>query len=53
MIAFNHQVGAEDDRLTSSVQGELRAGLPERGRLLTKSEQLVVHFQKLVLSALG
>jgi len=53
VIAFNKLVGAEDDRLTSSVQRGLRAGLPAQGRFLVRSEQLVIHFQKLVLSALG
>ncbi len=53
MIAFNKQVSAEDDRLTSSVQRGLRAGLPAQGRFLTKSEHLVVHFQKLVVEAVG
>ncbi|HEY3912186.1 MAG TPA: aromatic ring-hydroxylating dioxygenase subunit alpha [Stellaceae bacterium] len=53
LIAFNKQVGAEDDALTASVQRGLLAGLPERGRLLTGSEQLVIHFQKLVASALA
>ena len=52
MIAFNAQVGAEDDYLTSSVQRALRCGLPDRGRLLVKSEHLCIHFQKLVLEAL-
>jgi len=52
IIEFNHQVGREDDALTDSVQRGLRAGLPARGRLLTASEHLVIHFQKLVLSAL-
>jgi phenylpropionate dioxygenase-like ring-hydroxylating dioxygenase large terminal subunit len=52
LIAFNKQVGAEDDRLTDAVQRGLLAGIPERGRLLTDSERLVVHFQKLVLGAL-
>ena len=53
MIAFNHQVGQEDDRLTTSVQRGLRAGVPARGRFLTRSEHLIVHFQKLVLDALA
>jgi phenylpropionate dioxygenase-like ring-hydroxylating dioxygenase large terminal subunit len=53
MMAFNAQVGAEDDRLTDSVQRGLRAGLPEQGRFLVNSEHLVVHFQKLVLAALS
>ena len=53
IIEFNSQVGREDDALTDSVQRGLRAGLPALGRLLTASEHLVIHFQKLVLSALG
>jgi phenylpropionate dioxygenase-like ring-hydroxylating dioxygenase large terminal subunit len=53
LIAFNHRVGAEDDALTDSVQRGLAAGLPEHGRLLTNSEQLVIHFQKLVAKALS
>jgi choline monooxygenase len=52
LIAFNKQVGAEDDVLTNSVQRGLRAGLPVQGRFLVKSENLVIHFQKLVLAAL-
>jgi hypothetical protein len=53
MIEFNHQVGREDDALTDSVQRGLRAGVPAEGRLLTASEHLVIHFQKLVLTALA
>jgi phenylpropionate dioxygenase-like ring-hydroxylating dioxygenase large terminal subunit len=53
MTAFNRQVSEEDERLTSSVQRGLRGGLPSRGRLLTKSEHLVAHFQRLVVSALA
>ena len=53
LIAFDEQVGAEDDALTDSVQRGLRAGLPAQGRFLVESEQLVVHFQRLVLSALS
>ncbi|HYB43284.1 MAG TPA: aromatic ring-hydroxylating dioxygenase subunit alpha [Candidatus Methylomirabilis sp.] len=53
MIAFNAQVGAEDDRLTDSVQRGLRAGRPIQGRFLVNSERLVVHFQKLVVAALS
>ena len=51
LIEFNAQVGAEDDALTSSVQRGLAGGLPDRGRFLTNSEHLVVHFQKLVAAA--
>lgn len=53
VIAFNEQVGAEDDDLTDSVQRGLRAGIPVQGRFLVESEQLVIHFQRLVLSALS
>jgi hypothetical protein len=43
----------EDDRLTSSVPRGLRAALPAQGRFLVKREHLVIHFQKLVVSALA
>ncbi len=52
LIAFNKQVGEEDDTLTNSVQRGLIGGLPDRGRFLTNSEHLVMHFQKLVVNAL-
>jgi phenylpropionate dioxygenase-like ring-hydroxylating dioxygenase large terminal subunit len=52
-IAFNHQVGREDDRLTDSVQRGLRAGVSVEGRLLLRSERLLVHFQTLVANALA
>jgi phenylpropionate dioxygenase-like ring-hydroxylating dioxygenase large terminal subunit len=48
LTTFNQQVGLEDDALTDSVQRGLLGGMPERGRFLRKSEQLVIHFQKLV-----
>jgi choline monooxygenase len=51
LIAFNKEVGAEDDVLTNSVQRGLLGGLPERGRFLTNSEHLVIHFQKLIVKA--
>jgi ferredoxin-NADP reductase/phenylpropionate dioxygenase-like ring-hydroxylating dioxygenase large terminal subunit len=52
LIEFNTQVGIEDDDLTNSVQRGLLGGIPERGRTLTNSEHLVVHFQRLVANAL-
>jgi phenylpropionate dioxygenase-like ring-hydroxylating dioxygenase large terminal subunit len=52
MMAFDQQVSAQDDGLTDSVQRGLHAGVPAQGRFLLESEQLVVHFQRLVLSAL-
>jgi phenylpropionate dioxygenase-like ring-hydroxylating dioxygenase large terminal subunit len=51
LIAFNKEVGAEDDLLTDSVQRGLLGGLPERGRFLTNSEHLVIYFQKLIVNA--
>jgi phenylpropionate dioxygenase-like ring-hydroxylating dioxygenase large terminal subunit len=51
LIAFNKEVGAEDDLLTDSVQRGLLGGLPNRGRFLTNSEHLVIHFQKLIVRA--
>jgi len=51
LIAFNKEVGAEDDVLTDSVQRGLLGGLPDRGRFLTNSEHLVIHFQKLIVGA--
>jgi ferredoxin-NADP reductase/phenylpropionate dioxygenase-like ring-hydroxylating dioxygenase large terminal subunit len=53
LIAFNKEVGAEDDVLTDAVQRGLRGGIPDRGRFLLNSEHLVVHFQKLVVDALS
>jgi phenylpropionate dioxygenase-like ring-hydroxylating dioxygenase large terminal subunit len=53
VTAFSREVGAEDRSLTTSVQLGLRAGLPEHGRLLARSEQLVLRFQMLVLKALS
>jgi choline monooxygenase len=53
LIAFNQQVGAEDDALTDSVQCGLLGGIPDRGRFLVESERLVIHFQKLVAAALA
>ena len=52
LIAFNKQVGDEDDALTNSVQHALLGGIPERGRFLINSEHLCIHFQKLIVSAL-
>jgi ferredoxin-NADP reductase/phenylpropionate dioxygenase-like ring-hydroxylating dioxygenase large terminal subunit len=52
LIAFNKEVGAEDDVLVGSVQRGLLGGIPDRGRFLTNSEHLVVQFQKLIVDAL-
>ncbi|CAN5922083.1 SRPBCC family protein [soil metagenome] len=53
LIAFNKQVALEDDQLTDSVQHGLLGGLPERGRLLANSEQLVIQFQKMIVRAMS
>ena len=53
LIAFNKQVGYEDDVLTNSVQKGLLGGMPDRGRFLTNSEHLCIHFQRLVVRALS
>lgn len=53
LMSFSRQVGAEDAALTDSVQLGLRAGIPEQGRFLLNTERLILHFQKLVLSALS
>jgi ferredoxin-NADP reductase/phenylpropionate dioxygenase-like ring-hydroxylating dioxygenase large terminal subunit len=52
LIEFNKQVGYEDDVLTNSVQRGLLGGIPDRGRFLTNSEHLCIHFQRLVVEAL-
>jgi phenylpropionate dioxygenase-like ring-hydroxylating dioxygenase large terminal subunit len=53
MMAFNAQVGAEDDHLTGSVQRGLGAGVPDQGRFLLNSEHLIAHFQRMVLAAVS
>jgi len=53
LIAFNLQVAKEDDDLTDSVQHGLAGGLPDRGQFLTKSEQLVIQFQRMIVRALN
>jgi choline monooxygenase len=52
LIAFNKQVGHEDDVLTKSVQKGLLGGIPIQGRFLTNAEHLCIHFQRLVVRAL-
>ena len=53
MLAFDDEVGAEDRILVERVQQGVRSGLLAEGRMLPESEQLVIHFQSLVLDALG
>ena len=52
MIAFNNEVGAEDEALTTSVQRGCQAGIPERGLLLGTTEKLLMEFQSMVCEAL-
>jgi choline monooxygenase len=53
MIAFNEQVGSEDNALVESVHQGLESGMVEHGRLLPSSEHLIQHFQRLVAQSLG
>ena len=53
MLAFDAQVGAEDRVLVERVQAGVRSGLLDEGRLMPQSEQLVAHFQALVVDALA
>jgi choline monooxygenase len=46
-------VGAEDRELVERVQAGLRSGAVVDGRLMPESEQLIAHFQTLVLAAVG
>jgi choline monooxygenase len=52
-LEFDRQVGAEDSLLVTRVQAGVRSGLIHDGRLLPESEQLVAHFQTLVVNALA
>ncbi len=53
MLAFDAQVGAEDRQLVERVQAGVRSGMLDEGRLMPESEQLVAHFQSLVVEALA
>jgi len=53
LVAFDTQVGSEDVQLVQGVQQGVRSGLLAEGRLLTESEQLVAHFQRLCAEALA
>jgi phenylpropionate dioxygenase-like ring-hydroxylating dioxygenase large terminal subunit len=52
-LAFDAQVGAEDRVLIERVQAGMRAGAIGEGHLLPESEQLIAHFQALVVDALA
>jgi len=53
LIAFDSQVGLEDRALVEGVQRGIRSGVLGEGRLLSESEQLVAHFQRLCAEALA
>jgi choline monooxygenase len=53
MIAFNEQVGLEDNGLVESVHAGLESGMVEHGRLLPTSEHLIQHFQRLIYGYLS
>ena len=52
-LALDEAVGAEDRRLVEAVQRGIASGGLESGVLLSESEQLIAHFQTLVVEALG
>ena len=53
ITAFGTVVGQEDTELVESVHRGLRSGALEHGRLLSESEHLLQHFQRLVYDALS
>jgi hypothetical protein len=53
MLAFDVQVGVEDRELVERVHAGVRSGVLDEGRLMPRSEQLVSHFQSLVVDALA
>jgi phenylpropionate dioxygenase-like ring-hydroxylating dioxygenase large terminal subunit len=52
LLAFDDQIGREDRALVEGVQRGVRSGVLPEGRLLSESEQLVAHFQRLCAQAL-
>ena len=52
-LALDDQVGAEDRALVEGVQRGMASGALESGTLLPESEQLIAHFQALVVEHLG
>jgi carnitine monooxygenase subunit len=53
LVAFDSQVGKEDLSLVEGVQRGVRSGILREGLLLSESEQLVAHFQRLCAEALA
>jgi len=52
LMTFSRQVGDEDGALVEAVQRGMASGAVPYGRLMPESEQLVAHFQRMVLAAL-
>jgi carnitine monooxygenase subunit len=52
LMTFDDQIGHEDTALVEGVQRGVRSGVLQEGRLLSESEQLVAHFQRLCMDAL-
>jgi choline monooxygenase len=53
LLAFDEQVGREDEILVTRVQQGVASGALERGVLMSRSEQLIGHFQALTAAALA
>ena len=53
LVAFDDQIGREDTALVEGVQRGLRSGVLEHGRVLSESERLVLHFQRLCAEAVA
>jgi choline monooxygenase len=52
MVAFIDQVQREDVIICESVQRGLSSGFYDQGRLMTRYENGIQHFEKLVFEAL-
>jgi choline monooxygenase len=52
-LELDDQVGREDRTLVERVQRGVRAGAIEHGFALPRSEQLVVHFERLLVDSVG
>jgi len=53
MLAFDDEVGAQDQDLVEWVQAGVSSGAVEAGHLLLDSERLVAAFQRYLAQSLG
>jgi hypothetical protein len=53
LMAFDDQVGIEDRVLVEGVHAGIASGALEHGVLMSHSEQLIGHFQRLTAAALS